>query len=80
MCTLTLLSSTTCARRDRKYVVMKKGEICTSRKDRKEEAARSDAMASERENGWTICAVIVFLIALCAAHVTDRPACECHIP
>ncbi|KTF89251.1 hypothetical protein cypCar_00004673 [Cyprinus carpio] len=31
-------------------------------------------MASEREYRWTVCAVIVLLIALCTAHVTDRPA------
>ncbi|XP_043093935.1 heparan-alpha-glucosaminide N-acetyltransferase isoform X1 [Puntigrus tetrazona] len=50
---------------------MKKGEICTLRK---EEAVRSDVMAAEREYRWTVCAVIVLLIALCAAHMTDRPA------
>lgn len=59
---------------------MKKGEIFTLRKDRKEEAVRSDVMASEREYRWTVCAVIVLLTALCAAHMTDRPACECHLP
>uniref|UniRef100_A0A8C1E393 Heparan-alpha-glucosaminide N-acetyltransferase n=1 Tax=Cyprinus carpio carpio TaxID=630221 RepID=A0A8C1E393_CYPCA len=36
---------------------------------------RSDVMAPEREYyRWTVCAVIVLLIALCAAHMTDRPA------
>uniref|UniRef100_A0A8C1GD23 Heparan-alpha-glucosaminide N-acetyltransferase-like n=1 Tax=Cyprinus carpio TaxID=7962 RepID=A0A8C1GD23_CYPCA len=53
---------------------MKKEEIFTLRKNRKEEAVRSDVMASEREYRWTVCAVIVLLIALCTAHVTDRPA------
>ncbi|XP_052402417.1 heparan-alpha-glucosaminide N-acetyltransferase isoform X1 [Carassius gibelio] len=53
---------------------MKKGEIFTLRKDRKEEAVTSDVMASEREYRWTVCAVIVLFIALCTAHMTDRPA------
>jgi len=57
---------------------MKQGEIFTSRKDRKEEAVKCDVMASEAEYRWTVCAVIVLLIALCAAHMTDRPARECH--
>ncbi|KAK7166540.1 hypothetical protein R3I93_006332 [Phoxinus phoxinus] len=53
---------------------MKQRETFTSRKDRKEESARCDVMASERGYRWTVCAVIVLLIALCAAHMTDRPA------
>ncbi|XP_051993883.1 heparan-alpha-glucosaminide N-acetyltransferase-like isoform X2 [Xyrauchen texanus] len=65
-------------RRDRKYVVMKKGEIFRSKEDRKETAVKSDVMASEGEYRWTVWAVIVLLLAVCAAHMTDRPASSRH--
>ncbi|KAI7811150.1 heparan-alpha-glucosaminide N-acetyltransferase isoform X1 [Triplophysa rosa] len=54
--------------------MQKRNTLDLKKEDRKEEAGKSDVMASEGECRWTVSAVIVLLLAVSAAHVTNKPA------
>lgn len=56
--------------------MQKRNTLDLKKEDPKEEAGKPDVMASEGEYRWTVSAVIVLLLAVSAAHVTNKPACK----
>lgn len=59
--------------------MQKRNTLDPKKEDRKEETGKSDVMASEGKYRWTVSAVIVLLLAISAAHVTNKPACKCDL-
>lgn len=56
---------------------MQKRNTLDPKKEDRQETGKSDVMASEGKYRWTVSAAIVLLLAISAAHVTNKPACKC---